>query len=124
MAITALLYGNWTTIPKLLGVDKCFFLGDSFFYDMLKKIKKPFWKSVLEFIVYMTSTISPKDIDGLYAIPLWFDSKMGDLMNVKWIKSWVFSDVRYFIRKSGDNQPTELEEKFALKTNLLEYGNL
>ena len=58
---------------------------------------------MLEFIVCITSNISPKDIDGLYGIPLWFNSKMGDLMNVKWIKSWVFSDVRYFIRKSGDN---------------------
>ena len=58
--------GNWSSIPKSLGIDKCFNLGD--FYaktSIWKDQKNLFWKIVVDSVYQIMVNIQPKNTDDL-----------------------------------------------------------
>ena len=79
--------GNWTSIPKLLGTDKCFYLGDSYAKHLLEYIENPFWRSVVNSVYQTMVDIQPKNADDLQGIPIWHDSKLGNQILPRWMKN-------------------------------------
>ena len=71
--------GNWTNIPREIGIDKCLFLGSKNTENLHKKRTNPFWKSILESILKLQTEINPKDTEDRVQIPLWFSKEIGNL---------------------------------------------
>ena len=116
--------GNWTSIPKFLGIDTCFFLGDSYAKSLLGQIGKMFWISFIESVLYTMVNIQPKNTDDLQGIPIWYNCKLGNKILPKWMRNGVYilSDLLSANAKILSQSETKLQ--YGLKTNFLEYGNV
>ena len=114
--------GNWTYIPREIGIDKCIFLGSKYTEDLHKKMINLFWKSILESILKLQTEIKPKNTEDLVQIPLWFCKEIGNLAFHNWSKKGIVIIADVLSQEGEILQQNEMENIYNIMANFLEFG--
>ena len=114
--------GNWTYIPREIGIDKCIFLGSKYTEDLHKKMINLFWKSILESILKLQTEIKPKNTEDLVQIPLWFCKEIGNLAFQNWSKKGIVIIADVLSQEGEILQQNEMENIYNIMANFLEFG--
>ena len=116
--------GNWISIPKLLGIDNFFYLGDSYAKGLLEKIENPFWRSAVNSVYYTMVNIQPKNADDLQGIPIWHNSKWDNQILPRWMRNGVYMLSDLISANAKILNQSEIELQYGFKTNFLKYGKV